>query len=445
MQRARLNHIDDPGKFGRRLRDTRLQAGVSQQTLSFPGCSAAYISRIEAGERTPSLQVIREMAKRLGVSPEYLATGVQVEPTFDRELVDAEVLLRLGELNDARDVFLRRLNDDPQEGVALAGLGEIAFREGHLNKAVTLLEQSLERASLVERASNVETLARAQAGLGALESAEALLERAIAEAQAASASVECFRFRVLLANVLIDRDDPTLAGRQLAAAIHDAEALHDPIATARVFWTQSRLHVHHDNPRLGARYAQRAIEILERTENQAYLAMAYHLLAYAQIEAGDPDAALAQLERGRAAFGPSLTPADESRFALEEIRALTLKGDAKAAAQQAGAVLAKIGELEPADRGRTYMTIAHVFRSSGDTARAVELYELALEYLERDGSQYLPEVGTNLAELHEELGQPEKALDIYKRVFARGPQGTVTTDGAGKHAGVAGSKSRSRV
>jgi len=60
---------------GRRLREARLAAGMSQRELSFPGCTAVYICRIERGDRVPSLQLLRERARRLGVDEEYLATG----------------------------------------------------------------------------------------------------------------------------------------------------------------------------------------------------------------------------------------------------------------------------------------------------------------------------------------------------------------------------------
>ena len=48
---------------------------MSQSDLAFPGCSPAYISRIERGERIPSLQVLRELAERCGVSETFLAWG----------------------------------------------------------------------------------------------------------------------------------------------------------------------------------------------------------------------------------------------------------------------------------------------------------------------------------------------------------------------------------
>jgi transcriptional regulator with XRE-family HTH domain len=431
VKRVRLNHVDDPRRFGQRLREAREKVGLSQHALSFPGCTNAYLSRIEAGERTPSLQLVHELARRLDVSPEWLATGVEGVAPIDRELIDAEVALRLGEVAEAREVFARRLRENPRDAAALAGFGELAFRDGHVTKAITLLEQSLERASLVDRSTTVETLARAHAAAGSLESAKALLERAVGEAVETGAMIEEFRFRVLLANVLIDESEAKSAQQQLVAAMQHAEKLGDPIATARVYWTQSRLHMYtNKNPKLGARYARRAIDILERTENSSYVAMAYHLLACAQNEAGEPKAALDQLNRGREAFGTALTPVDDARFGLEEARALLMLGDGKAAAARASEVFDQIGLLDPNDRGRTTMVLAHVFRQSGDTAKAVQLYGLALDDLEHRAPHFAGEAGASLAELLEQLGRQDEALAVYKRVVAaqRGPA-AVMVDG----------------
>ena len=40
-----------------------------------PGVSYAYISRIEAGQRTPSVKALRKLAPKLGVSVRWLETG----------------------------------------------------------------------------------------------------------------------------------------------------------------------------------------------------------------------------------------------------------------------------------------------------------------------------------------------------------------------------------
>lgn len=81
-KRARIPHVDDPVKVGGRLAAARIAARLSQRDVAFPGCSAAYISRIERGERTPSLQVLRALAERCGVTELHLAWGrdLQVDP-----------------------------------------------------------------------------------------------------------------------------------------------------------------------------------------------------------------------------------------------------------------------------------------------------------------------------------------------------------------------------
>src|SRR3954466_15984435 len=88
---------------GTRLRRLRLEGGFSQRDLSSPGITYAYISRIEAGARTPSVKALRMLAQKLGVTPEYLETGSELGGSELRELRLAEHELRLrldGELDD---------------------------------------------------------------------------------------------------------------------------------------------------------------------------------------------------------------------------------------------------------------------------------------------------------------------------------------------------------
>jgi transcriptional regulator with XRE-family HTH domain len=86
LKRPRTPHYDDPIAVGQRLHAAREAAGISQRELAFPGCSAAYISRIERGERIPSLQVMRELARRIGITEAELAYGKE---TLDSEVSQA--------------------------------------------------------------------------------------------------------------------------------------------------------------------------------------------------------------------------------------------------------------------------------------------------------------------------------------------------------------------
>src|SRR5256886_17566623 len=96
---------------GQRLKRLRVARGFSQRDLSSPGVSYAYISRIEAGARTPSVKALRKLAQKLGVSVEYLETGRDIRDVDDRELrlADAELELRLSDHVSAAEAKLTAL------------------------------------------------------------------------------------------------------------------------------------------------------------------------------------------------------------------------------------------------------------------------------------------------------------------------------------------------
>jgi transcriptional regulator with XRE-family HTH domain len=93
MPRKKSTHIDDAAAAGRRLREARRRAGLSQRQLAFAGCTPSYVSRIEAGARIASPRIMRELARRLDVSEEYLATGTLISPVM--LIADAQVALQL--------------------------------------------------------------------------------------------------------------------------------------------------------------------------------------------------------------------------------------------------------------------------------------------------------------------------------------------------------------
>ena len=83
--------------IGARLRRLRLERGLSQREIASKGVSFTYISRIESGQRQPSVKALRMLAGRLGVSAEFLDTGEELRPENEWELRlgEAELELRL--------------------------------------------------------------------------------------------------------------------------------------------------------------------------------------------------------------------------------------------------------------------------------------------------------------------------------------------------------------
>src|SRR5262249_27120219 len=147
MATRKAVHVDDPREVGRRVREAREKAGLSQRQLAFPGCSAAYLSRIESGARTPSLPLLRRLAERLEVGAEFLAEGKgvdEIEP--DEDLVQADVALRLDEREVAEHLYseiLRAPRTTDRRAQAREGLGQLAFRRGEPAEAVEHFEDAL--------------------------------------------------------------------------------------------------------------------------------------------------------------------------------------------------------------------------------------------------------------------------------------------------------------
>src|SRR5204863_8595475 len=100
-----------PGEsIGQRLKRLRLERGMSQRELAAPGVSYAYISRIEAGTRQPSVKALRKLAAKLGVTADYLESGSELDPEAARELrlSDLELAVRLGD-SDGSEKALEEL------------------------------------------------------------------------------------------------------------------------------------------------------------------------------------------------------------------------------------------------------------------------------------------------------------------------------------------------
>jgi transcriptional regulator with XRE-family HTH domain len=64
-----------PKAVGRRNRQRRLELGLTQRSIGEPGASYAYISRIEAGERSPSIEALIAIAEKLETTALVLLTG----------------------------------------------------------------------------------------------------------------------------------------------------------------------------------------------------------------------------------------------------------------------------------------------------------------------------------------------------------------------------------
>lgn len=417
MSKRGWPHVDSPAGVGKRLKESRLAASLSQRELSFPGCTAVYICRIERGDRVPSLQVLRELARRVGVDEDWLATGTNRIEAVD-ELVEADVALRLDQLELAEHLYTQVLdsaNDGARRARALGGLGEIDLNAGRLEDAIERLEESraLLGDSIAEHPGIVDSLARAYGLRAEFDEAIGLLERALEFARARQDEQTESRFSILLANTLIDSGNLASARELLGHAVGRALDATDPITQARLYWSQSRLHSAENNAEAASRYARMALAAIELTENVGYAARAHQLLAHVELERGNADEALELVERGQALAGRAGTADAGGYFEVVKAQALAQLGRDDEAVACALALAERMGE-RPELAGRAYAVAAGVF-SGSDPARALELYERAAALMVERDHVDVRGIYSKMAELLEALGRKDEALEVLKR------------------------------
>src|SRR4051812_34715955 len=184
-----MSRAEPQETIGARLKRLRLARGLSQRELASPGVSYAYISRIEAGSRQPSVKALRRLAAKLEVSPEYLETGSEIRDADARELrlADAELALRLESAAAAEGTLRELLDEAVQAGDtanvtrAQLALGFAAAERGDHAEAVALLESAIQNhePGIVERMDVYWTLGHSYSHMGHPERAVEVFERCL--------------------------------------------------------------------------------------------------------------------------------------------------------------------------------------------------------------------------------------------------------------------------
>jgi len=219
--------------------------------LAFPGCSPAYVCRIEAGERVPSPRILAELARRLGVTTAELAGRAAGGTILPARIGLAEMAVRMG-ADDAAE-SLQALADEARAcgdmhalSRAIEGMGQLAIDQREDERAVALFEQARElepSASARLRPGLHESLGRAYAGVGDLSRAISVLRSAFGETRRPPVDARgVIRFGVYLASAYTDQGRFADAEVVLADVLDVEESIADPIARTRLAWAMARTY-----------------------------------------------------------------------------------------------------------------------------------------------------------------------------------------------------------
>ena len=420
---------------GARLKRLRLQRGFSQRDLSSPGVSYAYISRIEAGARTPSVKALRKLSQKLGVSVEYLETGRDMRDIDDRELrlADAELELRLTEdVTEAEEKLRGVLDESLAAGDTVSStrariaLGLVSAQRGNHLESVERLEAALADETAPPphlRPDLYTTLGQSYAALGAPDRAVRVFEDCLARVREAvpdDKTVE-IRYATFLSYALTDAAQYERAAEVVREALTSADEQTDPYTRVRLYWSLARLNVVEGRSTDALEYIRNAIALLKATDDTLTLARAYLLSAGVELRQAAIEDARHQLELAARLLGASPEPADLGMLRIGESRLAALEGDANTAVDRAREALATLGDFHGGEQGTAVHALARGLALQGEVTGADDAYRRAVDLLTVHGRRSdAGEAALEWANFLKEQGRDDVAEPILRRAYDLG-------------------------
>lgn len=411
--------------IGQRLKRLRLEKGLSQRELAAPGVSYAYISRIEAGTRQPSVKALRKLSGKLGVTADYLETGSNLASAEARELRlgDLELAVRLGDWDNLEEPLKHVLAEAVAAGDQGAGmrariaLAALCQQRGDFEEAATLLEESLadEPFLPVEHFDIYTQLGRAYAAAGRTKQAAELFERCMDGVEEVGETTLAARYATLLSYALSDIGDIARAEAVVERALDLVKDTADPYMRVRLYWSMARLAHKEGRETVALTNVRKAIALLEATDDSFHLARAHLLAARITIARDDPDSTETHLQRAAKLLG--VTPSIEDAAELEILlsRLATARGDADRAMKFARKALALEG-LSPADEGYATGALADALALAGDHEAAHGSYGHAAGMLEAQGlHREAARICQAWGHLLQKIGRDHDAAEILDR------------------------------
>jgi transcriptional regulator with XRE-family HTH domain len=415
--------------IGQRLRRLRRERGLSQRELASPGVSYAYISRIEGGARRPSVKALRMLARKLGVTADYLETGSEIRDTEERELriADAELELRLADDTAEAERKLESLRKEALDaGDALAAsrasiaLGLAAAHAGRNHEAIERLGAGLEVADVSPsvRPDVYATLGRALAASGETQRAVELFERCLEDVSRETPDdfTAQVRFTTYLSYALTDLGDLERAEDVLQDVIARAEDATDAYSRVRLYWSVARLNDVQGRSAAALTYIRRAIALLDVTDDTLHLARAHLLAGSIMLSQGNVKGAGRHFELAERLYGPSAEPDDLAGLYTEQSKLAAQQNDAGEAVRRAEAAVQAASAEYLRERGGALWALAEARALQGDVDGADEAFRQATELLgehghRRDHIESYRAWGKFLRR----AGREEQALEVLER------------------------------
>ena len=323
-----------------RLKELREDAGLTQTALARPRYSVSYVCQIEAGRRKPSQEALSFLASKLGVTPNFLATGVpeDLEIALRYQLEEARQAVRDSHAEEAERTLRPVVAQAEQYGLdgiraeTLSLLGQTMALLGRHREAVDWFEEALQGPLPVrEEGMTVGALARSYRAVGDLSYAAQCVEAYLDRKDAPPLDpVVASHLHSVLLSIYFERGDVLRAERAATRALAAAEDGGPPHVRAGAYWNAGRVLAEAKRWDEALDYATRARLLMEQVDDRRDVARLHNAYAFICLDYEPPkteeaawhlDRAEMLLREGAAAQGDlAYVYTERARLALLESR-----------------------------------------------------------------------------------------------------------------------------
>jgi transcriptional regulator with XRE-family HTH domain len=430
---AELIKSIDPAILGRRIRNARVAAGLTQTEAAGGEASTAYISRIEAGQRRPDLALLDKLAARLSTTVDELLVGISRDRQSELRLELDYAELELSSGNGAKalelaEAVLAALPETGAAGIERPARFARAYAleaTGDLDAAILAFEELTSAPPHdLDWIRALIALSRCYREAGDFGVAIDVGEHAAQtiEDRGLSGLAEALQLTLTVAAAYFERGDTAHAVRMCKQTIARAENLASASARGSAYWNASVMASRQGSVAEALTMARKAIALFEQDSDSRNLARLRTELANMQLRLDPPEAEEAKktLEQAsRELDWSSASTLDKADNQLALARAALLLGDPAAAAELAGASHLLALEQAPLLAAEALVLQGQIAASQDQLEVASATYKDAILLLSGVGAdRRAAELWFELGGLLLDVGEAAEALDAFRRAAA---------------------------
>ncbi|TQM74896.1 helix-turn-helix domain-containing protein [Thermopolyspora flexuosa] len=422
--------------ISKRIKEMRLQRGLSQAQLAHPELSDSYISLIESGSRKPTPAVLELLASKLGCSVSYLLHGVTAEELEDLELNlrYARLALDNGEVMEARRRYAELLDNpnisqlpthrqEAEYGMALA-----TEACGDLDEAIAILRRIQDTAgdSLTRerRIAIAIALCRCYRQRGDLTMAVDVAEETMSAMSEQGWTDDLVELGATLLSAYLERGDLLRAHHFSSQLMEAAEKLGSPRAIVAASWNAATAADLSGRGEEAVPLAERALAVQSETGEPRNLARLRVDYAFIRLRTRPHEAAVCReiLLRAERELGESAaSTVDLADCLLHLAHAEITLGRAEEAVDYATRALSLLDDTTPDLRADVHLMRGHAYLLLQRRTEALTEINEAEKLLNRlPSSRITAENWMAAAALLEELAEPERSILAYQRAMECG-------------------------